>query len=56
MKFYMNSDADRKSDGMSYYNPMCAAFPTEVSLHLKSVSPTLFLGLLHGAQHWSCRR
>ena len=42
MKFYMNSDADRKSDGMSYYNPMCAAFPTEVLLHLKSVSPTLF--------------
>ena len=56
MKFYMNSDADRKSDGMSYYNPMCAAFPTEVSQHLKSVSPTLFIGLLHGAQHRSCRR
>ena len=56
MKFYMNSDADRKSDGMSYYNPMCAAFPTEVSLHLKVSHQLSFLGLLHGAQHRSCRR
>merc|ERR1712038_1198220 len=37
MKFYMNSDADRKSDGMSYYNPMCAAFPTEVSCMVPNI-------------------
>ena len=29
----MNSNEDRRSDGMRYYNPMCAAFPTEVGNH-----------------------
>lgn len=34
MRFYMNSKVDRRSDGMRYYNPMCAAFPTEVGRRL----------------------
>ena len=34
MRFYMNSEEDKRSDGMRHYNPMCAAFPTEVSTTL----------------------
>jgi len=45
MRFYMNSNEDRRSDGMRYYNPMCAAFPTEVSCNVPNI------GAAGGAQN-----
>jgi len=45
LKFYMNSDEDKRSDGMRHYNPMCAAFPTEVSCNVPNI------GAAGGAQN-----
>ena len=61
MRFYMNSEEDKRSDGMRHYNPMCAAFPTEVeaqdsrSWSILSIQLSL-QGVLFGAKHRCWRR